>query len=458
MNITAFTPHLNKWTRCLLPLAAMLILVLFTPRIQASESNSTTGYSYTLTIDDVVCQGNEAVSCDFITNKYYQRKGDTLDPGEIAEAKLRLGTLSQFREVNVFLKKGSQRNHVIVVFEVVEADTLQFELSTFFENYTRPDKHCNYVGNQPERLGLASEGIEVDKSELFARITDYNFLGEGKQLSLTTTKKRRKVANLNVARPENDISYFNLFSDTCVTDLALNDIIADQLSTALEYYDPHFLGFKKLFFIGQYEYSQNDIDANYFDYSNASSRVRVEDSFSNNDSYFSATIGSRFANYSFFSVSMQSYLNSNETGLGVAYGWNSQDDILFPTSGSFFRIQQSIERDGSRDYSISFQKNHLLSDNLTLSWGAGDGFLNSTSHQLGAISSDISANKTDSILFAKLSGILSKDNKTGAVSGWNVGLIGDYSKGVGVMANYIYHTDKLILNFGFNYYSDEGSN
>ncbi|NQZ12483.1 MAG: hypothetical protein HRT35_35465, partial [Algicola sp.] len=79
-------------------------------------------------IDGITCEGNKNTECDFITKKYYQQIGDVLDAEEIADAKLRLGTMIQFKTVNTRLAKGKERGHVVVVFEVSEANHIQYEL------------------------------------------------------------------------------------------------------------------------------------------------------------------------------------------------------------------------------------------------------------------------------------------------------------------------------------------
>lgn len=439
----------------------VLLLVSVSSRLFAGnnfpKSNSAhTPYQYSLIIDEITCQGNQQIDCDFITNKYYQRVGEKLDPDEIEEAKLRLGSLNHFTDVSVHLRKGSQRGHVIVVFEVVEADSLQFEFTTFIENYSRDRNRCNDLPTEQGTIEIASDGTDVEQREFFTRLTDYNAFGSGKQLSLSLVQQQRTVSNNNIINPDNSFPGFFSIFDFCSSNFALGKYESDQLTTIVEYYDPHFLNSKKLFFIGQYEHNYIDSEFNYFDFSNTTP-VEEHESFQDNESYIAVAIGSRFANYSFFSISLQNYLNESESGVGASYGWNSQDDVLFPTSGSFFKVQQGIERDGSKTIDISFQKNHLLPKDLILSWGIGDGFLNSSSHQLGSVGSDFSASKTDNVAFVKIGSVIFKDDTSGAISGWNFGLIGEERKGLGYMANYVYHTDKLIINLGLNYFPSEES-
>ncbi|PAJ74599.1 hypothetical protein CJF42_09775 [Pseudoalteromonas sp. NBT06-2] len=68
----------------------LLTIPFNSTQVQASEAEPPK-----LIIDDIKCTGNSTTDCDFITKKYYQKVGDVLNPDEIEDAKLRLGTLIQ---------------------------------------------------------------------------------------------------------------------------------------------------------------------------------------------------------------------------------------------------------------------------------------------------------------------------------------------------------------------------
>ncbi|MFT4925874.1 MAG: hypothetical protein ACI8WB_001969, partial [Phenylobacterium sp.] len=104
-------------------------------------------------IDDIVCEGNNTTDCDFITKKYYQHVGDVLDPNEIADARLRLGTLFQFKNVSTRLKKGAERGHVVVVFAVSEASNIQYDLGLGYR-YGQFESKFNDCNNPDSLLEL----------------------------------------------------------------------------------------------------------------------------------------------------------------------------------------------------------------------------------------------------------------------------------------------------------------
>lgn len=142
-----------------------------------------------LIIDDIICQGNENTECDFITKKYYQQIGQVLDADEIADARLRLGTLIQFKAVNIHLEKGSQRNHVVVVFDVNEASNIQYELGANY-GYSESNNfynRCVYnLENEDEiHFGTCEDNAKYNGAGLSAKVTNFNFLGTGKELSLS---------------------------------------------------------------------------------------------------------------------------------------------------------------------------------------------------------------------------------------------------------------------------------
>ena len=254
-------PNKNSLKSKLAKLTGYLIILLWvslSSRLFAADSfadnnfaeNTSTNvpYQYSLIIDKITCQGNQQIDCSFITNKYYQRVGEKLDPNEIEEAKLRLGSLNHFTDVSVHLRKGSQRGHVIVVFEVVEADTLQFEFTTFTESYSRNRDTCNELPTQQGRIDVASDGTDVDTTEFFSRLTDYNAFGSGKQLSISLVQQRRTVSNQNITEPDNDFPIFLPIFGRCSTPFALGEYDSNQLSTAIEYYDPHFFKLSQIIF------------------------------------------------------------------------------------------------------------------------------------------------------------------------------------------------------------------
>src|SRR5690349_8451433 len=62
-----------------------------------------------LKVEDVICTGNERTQCDLIKSELRLSPGDQVDEAEIRSGKIRIGLLGLFKEVDISLKKGSQR-------------------------------------------------------------------------------------------------------------------------------------------------------------------------------------------------------------------------------------------------------------------------------------------------------------------------------------------------------------
>src|SRR5262245_8144162 len=80
-----------------------------------------------LQVQDIRCEGNQQVTCDFIRGHLYLKAGDALDEDEIRNAELRLSALRYFGTVGIHLEKGARRGSVIVVIDVTEESPLVME-------------------------------------------------------------------------------------------------------------------------------------------------------------------------------------------------------------------------------------------------------------------------------------------------------------------------------------------
>jgi len=165
----------------------LLLGVLFnSTQVQANEVGTPE-----LIIDDIKCTGNSTTDCDFITRKYYQKVGDVLNPDEIEDAKLRLGTLIQFKSTRIHLEKGSQRDYVVVVFDITEASNIQYDVGYRYEKKKEREKHGSCAYSSIDRAGICLSGNRINDSagHIWAgKITDFNFLGQGKELSFSIEK------------------------------------------------------------------------------------------------------------------------------------------------------------------------------------------------------------------------------------------------------------------------------
>lgn len=247
-----------------------------------------------LIAQDVQCRGNERTSCDFIRSHVHVDAGDVLNEDEIVNAELRLSSLRNFESVSVHLEKGTQRDTAIVVIEVTEADAVASEFL----------------------LG-ASARLDSLRAVFAGRIAHQNVFGAGKILDATVL---------------------------AVTPLG-GDAVWEEYGVMLRYADPHLFGSSKYFAIASAGWQtdrRHDIHGNFSELEAFQVDVRV---------------GRRFGDFSYFTVGLvfspdQGYsfgrwrrdgtfatVERNELlGLNTIYGWNSEDDLYFPTRGSSFHI------------------------------------------------------------------------------------------------------------------------
>jgi outer membrane protein assembly factor BamA len=296
-----------------------MLFGLLTPFASTAQTTSESR----LEVEDLQCRGNIATSCDFILGYLYLERGDLLDETEVRNAQLRLATLRMFKSINIYLEKGSARGKAIVVIEVAETNPLVTE----------------WLIGASYRLGAF-------RSVTAGRLTHQNLFGAG------------KFADLSV-----------------VTIQPLNGPSEETYAAALRYADPHLFGSRRYFGI---------VTARYVD-AEVSTR---DDNFADNTMLrFGATLGRRLWDFSYLSIGygyrprldqrtgrwqrdgtfeIKEYHNRH--ALDVLYGWNSEDDIYFPTQGSSFEtgfgwMVGSHETDN--EFHLQFRK----------TWAVGGGFV-----------------------------------------------------------------------------------
>jgi outer membrane protein assembly factor BamA len=276
-------------------------------------------------IDKIVCEGNSNTSCDLIQKQIYLNVGDKVNEEELSNAKIRLQLKNLFNSVNIFMKKSSERGHVDLVIEVIEGNPffMEVEYGSEGSKYSNFNRRNVSIGNR-------------------------NLLGLGKILRFSYS--------------QNEFSWQN----------------SKYFVGTLSYVDPNLFGSKKLFFNfnASFERPLNSPDSADFGF------------YDKNDHY-SALLGIRFFDFSYFSISQMKkeevyrFQNSDDASKrtsivdSITYGWNSEDDTNFSTSGSRFALsyseehQQSltdsyINNDRSYEY-LFFKKNWSLAPKNYLS-------------------------------------------------------------------------------------------
>jgi hypothetical protein len=271
----------------------LILLLLLPPTVSAQKLEPSTSAAAAsrdvLVIDELICRGNVATSCDFILGHIYLSPGNTVDENELSNARLRLATLPSFESISIYLERGTARGHVRVIVEVVEAD--------------------------PQvREWLAGTSLRFDTvNQLLAgRLTHQNLFGTGKLL------------------------------DAMLYAYVPIDGGRTEYGGRAQYVDPHWLDNKRMYFIaglsGAHVASESISD---FQWQATSFSADV-------------AVGRRIFDFSFLSLGYRySALANLEVRsrprssnvprlvgpddshvVSTTYGWNSEDDPYFPTSGS----------------------------------------------------------------------------------------------------------------------------
>lgn len=294
-----------------------------------------------LVIDQIVCEGNATTSCDLIQKEIYLNAGDKVNEEELSNAKIRLQVKSLFKSVNIYMQKGSERGRVNVVVQVEEGNPIFTE--TEFRSY------------------LWRDSMNLSPSANFV-VGHRNLFGKGKILQAS-------IDSSSIERLGN--SWGNV---------------------RLTYTDPHVFGHKKLFFNfsvshGEF-FGKRQVEEEYKEFGITSgSYFRAIDSYT-------ASFGYRIFDFSYLSVSKEiskySYVNFGEdtsTHKGsintvrdtYTYGWNSEDDSYFPTTGSKFnfgftkteRPQDKIVTYIEDYFFLGWNKTWLLAPNHTFTFAGG---------------------------------------------------------------------------------------
>ncbi|MCJ8271471.1 MAG: hypothetical protein MJK04_18995 [Psychrosphaera sp.] len=446
-----------------------------TPNNEISSGINTSGSS-ALVIDNIVCKGNDTTECDFITKKYYQAKGDVLDPSEIADAKLRLGTLIQFRDVDIHLEKGHKRGHVIVVFNITEASNIQWELGAGLHrsNQDTTESLCYKSYNTISNICFDRNG-QSDNLGLTTTVTDFNFLGSGKRLSVGITASKYN----SETQVDYSASNGTLPANTPLSYSSENDSHGYGFNAT--YYDPHLFDSTHYYLrsnLGRFGSSSDTIDITNMPDNLSITRERQSRSRSWS---WGVETGRRFASHSFVALNVNktfpgtaSFTDDSDnqtitidqpdsTNIGVTYGWDSQNDTLFPTQGSYFATSYNHSNsNGSSDgLSMNYLQHFSWQDKTVLSLGGG---VSANRFAFRGFDARGGASSFHTSLKARLTSINSIDQANGIYSGWHGELNlskTDYKDdpnndiSLNLQAGYTYQSDSMIYRFTLGYNTRE---
>jgi hypothetical protein len=266
-----------------------------------------------LVIETMQCRGNVSTSCQSILTYIFLNPGDVVDEEEIQNAKLRMAWLPNFESVDIYLEKGSERGKAHLVVEVVESDAIRME-STF---------------------GFASRA-DTTFNVIEGRISNWNLFGEGKVLHFGGA----------IATP-------------------LHGPVFRQRVVALQYVEPRLFGSKKYY--GHATAFWNEVER----------AASNGDRFESEHAGAQFLIGRRLWSFSFLSAGYQfrprhdiegrfrlqdgtfDEITNSPSGLAVLrFGWHSEDDPYFPTSGSWLAIDRfsSSSDDADEEWEVFYRR------------------------------------------------------------------------------------------------------
>ncbi len=280
-----------------------LLAALFT--FEAAAQGLDAAPSEPLRVQEVRCAGNDNTSCEFIREKLHLVAGDLLDEEEVRNAELRLASLRNFTAVHVRLEKGATRGAVVVVIGVVEADPVVTEF-----------------------IAGLSDRITWKYSQLGARVAHQNLFGTGKYAELGA------------------VAFVPLQDDPNF----------EAQSVFLRYADPQLFDSRRWFAQASVGWSKRD-------------SATEDGSFTHYESpQLSASVGWRFADFSYLTLGttwrpgvkqvsglwygdgtfqVKDESERIENTADITYGWNSEDDLHFPTRGSALQFGLAVRLRGN---------------------------------------------------------------------------------------------------------------
>ncbi len=286
------------------------------------EDNS---LSQDFVFEELICDQASKSKCERIKKEARFKSGEKISDKDLRNAKIRIQLLGLFKDVNLSLKKGSAKGKVVVAVETSDRSPV----------YTIMGLQAGY-GDVNDSNGLeANADFTVGHRDIF---------GTGKNLSLSSRGWGRTSTGSTTG------------------------------SALLRYSDPNLLGHRKWFL--NFELFANKEDFNYL---NADNFVG------------SLEIGRRYGDFSYWTVGYgKGYSKINryydesgtfqEDSLILGYGYNTQDDLYFPTSGSRINLKVAIQLDSSISNGLTtanfsnllgnfdWRTTHRLDNKLFLTW------------------------------------------------------------------------------------------
>jgi outer membrane protein assembly factor BamA len=310
---------------------------------------ASTAFSQTTTIQEITCSGNSNWSCDFLAKYYFQEPGEIVDDQEIENAQIRLAHDIRIKSADVQKIPGASAETSIIKIIVTE--------------------------NEPIFTGIGAQWVDSNGrsfQNLNANIIHTNLFGTGKVLGA---------------------SYGQQF--------ARSPLGPRSLGSSIWLFDPHLFGDRKTF-------SNISLNASSYFYDQSDSPNSSNTKNENDSKVLWYSMGRRFAKASYFEAHIGKYLYSNarksydrtttsfgstltehkqdeytyETSFGFSYGFSTENDSFFPTSGSRLWINSiwSTAKKGDFDYSLDLGYRTFYSFSADYTLGLSLGSIDSASY------------------------------------------------------------------------------
>lgn len=444
-NIMNLGSILEPLTKMFVPfLGLQLTSFMAFSTIQSDSEDSIHNNSPTqLIIDDITCRGNITTECAFVTKKYFQDIGEVLNPEEIADARLRLGTLVQFRAVDVYLEKGRERGHVVVVFDVSESNNLFYEVGLGIDgSRVRTSNNSDFENDQTN-------------SGLNAKVTNFNFLGTGKELSLAVSGVQfESDTNLIGLIGFQDNSGNLVFSSRKF----YQNYQRNSYDIGLNYFDPHLFGSSHYYLVANTQIRKNHLEKRSSEVSidlDPPEMESIQYKRHSSSTSHSLLLGRRFGSHSYaaIDVSKTNAVTADQTTIGITYGWNSENDTLLPSKGEDFSLRLSRFRD-EYEANLNYRKNLSFNENKVFSFGSNITF--NLPNDYCTACSLVLLDSISASVFARFTNIKPINKSKGQYRSWFAGFHtgqGNISEDSynyhfsGINAGYTYQTDSVIYRF-----------
>lgn len=280
-------------------------------------------------IEGISCEGNKKTSCSFIKQTMRLQTGKEVKESLVENAKIRLQLLSLFKEVNFSLEKGSERGRVNLLVSVIEDSSF----------YTSTSLHFQNISGDRYNLDLSKKRGNYFGGTASYTVGDRNLFGLGKRLSLTYLTNIYEYQAKKYTSGE--------------LDYVLNEV-AKRHRLSLKYTDPNLFGSRRFFldsFVrgGYWDFTGTD-------YTEYRGGINFGYRFS---SFHYLTLGTEYYKGEYKNTALEADEGLIHT---LGYGYNSQDDLYFPTKG--VNLDLKFRR---YTYSSSFF-DRRDSDNANFNW------------------------------------------------------------------------------------------